>query len=219
MKNYRQLHAIIAGLKQEYSFGKLEEGQLFPDPLEQFSAWLTEAIRKRVPHLDAMTLATAAKNGKPSARVVLLKGFDRRGFVFYTNYDSRKGREIKANPRVEAVFFWSPFERQVRISGRLVKLSRAESDGYFASRPRASQIGCWASHQSAPVSSRAVMERACLEIEKKFHGKKIPRPPFWGGYRLVPETFELWQGRSNRLNDRFLYTLKSRRWSHTRLQP
>lgn len=219
MKDYRNLDKIIAGLRQEYSFGKLEAGQLAKNPFEQFSGWLAAAIRRRVPHLDTLALATASKNGKPSVRIVLLKGFDRRGFVFYTHYDSRKGREIKRNPHAEMLFFWGPLERQVRIAGRLVKVTRAESDRYFASRPRTSQIGAWASHQSRPVESRVAIERRVREMEQKFLGKKIPRPPFWGGYCLIPEAFEFWQGRKSRLNDRFLYRRTGLHWTTTRLQP
>ena len=220
MKDYRNLDKIVAGLRREYSFGKLEEGELCKNPFEQFSRWLEDAVRRRVPHLDTMALATATPKGKPSVRVVLLKGFDRRGFVFYTHYDSRKGREIKMNPRAEMVFFWGPFERQVRIAGRLAKVSALESDLYFATRPRASQIGAWASHQSRPIKSRREIERRVREIEQKFRGRKIPRPPFWGGYCLQPEAFEFWQGRKSRLNDRFLYrSTRVADWTMTRLQP
>jgi pyridoxamine 5'-phosphate oxidase len=219
MKNFQDISKIMASLRRDYAFGKLEDGALSKDPFTQFSHWLGDAVRKKTPHLDAMTLATAAKNGKPSARVLLLKGFDRRGFVFYTHYESHKGRDLQKNPRAEIVFFWGPFERQVRVAGRIAKLPAKESDRYFRSRPRESQIGAWASHQSAPVKSRAALEQACRKTAQKFEGKKIPRPPFWGGYLLKPESFEFWQGRASRLNDRFLYSRKGSRWNLVRLQP
>lgn len=219
MKKNRDLSSLMTRLRQDYHFGKLEDGSLSKDPFKQFSRWLEEAARKKVPHLDAMTLATADRKGKPSARVVLLKSFGSLGFIFYSHYESRKGRDLQTNPRAEIVFFWGPFERQVRIAGKISKLSAAESDRYFQSRPRESQIGAWASHQSAPVKSRASLEAACKKVAKRFEGKKIPRPAFWGGYLLKPESFEFWQGRASRLNDRFLYTRKNSRWSLSRLQP
>jgi pyridoxamine 5'-phosphate oxidase len=219
MKDALDLAKKMARLRRDYTFGKLEDRDVSADPFRQFTRWLEDALRKKVLHLDTLALATSTKSGRPSVRMLLLKGFDRRGFVFYTHYDSRKGREIQTNPHAEIVFFWGPLERQVRISGRLAKLPAAESNRYFASRPRESQIGCWASQQSRPVKSRAAIEAACVLMEAKFRGKKIPRPPFWGGYRLVPETFEFWQGRASRLNDRIFYTKRGSRWSRTRLQP
>ena len=220
MKNYQDLDKKIAGLRQEYAYGKLEDGALAKDPFTQFADWFEWALRQRVPHLNAMTLATAAAHSRPGARIILLKSFDRRGFVFYSHYDSRKAREIKSNPRAEALFYWGPLERQVRIAGRLSKIPRAESEKYFASRPRESQLAAWTSHQSRPVKNRAALDEKYREMRKKFQGKKIPLPPFWGGYRLVPDSFEFWQGRENRLNDHFLYNRKrGRRWQIVRLQP
>ena len=166
-----------------------------------------------------MTLATATPDGKPSARVVLLKGFDEHGFVFYTNYEGRKARELELNPNCSLVFYWGELERQVRIEGRTVRVSDEESDAYFDSRPRGSRLGAWASEQSRPVESRAKLEECLKELEEEYEGREVPRPPFWGGYRVEPERMEFWQGRENRLHDRLLYTRSDEGWEITRLQP
>lgn len=209
----------IAALRREYTFGKMEDGAAAKDPFLQFKRWIEDALCQKILHLDTMALATAAKNGRPSVRMVLLKSFDRNGFVFYTHYDSRKGQELQKNPHAEIVLFWGPLERQVRIAGRIMRLPASESDRYFASRPRETQIGCWASHQSKPIKNRTAMEEAYRQAAEKFHGKKVPRPPQWGGYRLVPESFEFWQGRASRMNDRIFYSKHDRRWKIIRLQP
>jgi len=166
-----------------------------------------------------MTLATATPDGRPSVRVVLLKGFDERGFVFYTNYRGRKGRELEANPCCSLLFYWGELERQVRVEGRASQLPGEESDAYFKSRPRGSQLGAWASEQSRPISERNELEERLRELEAEYEGREVPRPPFWGGYRVEPETFEFWQGRENRLHDRLLYRRSNGNWRITRLQP
>jgi pyridoxamine 5'-phosphate oxidase len=166
-----------------------------------------------------MTLATATPDGRPSARVVLLKGFDERGFVFYTNYEGRKSRELEANPRAALLFYWGELERQVRVEGRVSRVPDRESDAYFAGRPRGSQLGAWASEQSRPVRDRGALERRLRELEGEYEGREVPRPAFWGGYRVVPETMEFWQGRENRLHDRLRYRRAEGGWKIERLQP
>ena len=166
-----------------------------------------------------MTLATATPDGRPSARVVLLKGFDERGFVFYTNYEGRKSTEIEANPRAALVFYWGELERQVRVEGRVSRVPDEESDAYFAERPRGSQLGAWASEQSRPVRDRGALEERLRELEGEYGGREVPRPPFWGGYRVEPETMEFWQGRENRLHDRLRYHRAGELWRRERLQP
>lgn len=183
----------------------LSRRDLAPDPFEQFRRWFAEAEEVEPPEPNAMTLATATRDGRPSARMVLLKGVDERGFVFYTNYESRKGRELAENPWAALVFWWPHMARQVRVEGRVEKVSEAESDAYFRTRPRGSQIGAWASRQSTVIASRAELEARYRQYEAEFEGREVPRPPYWGGYRLVPEVFEFWQGRLNRLHDRFRY--------------
>jgi len=191
------------------------------DPIEQFDRWLKELSHHGVSELDtiSMTLATADENGQPSARIVLLKSYDHRGFVFYTNYHSRKGRELDQNSRVSLLFYWPAVARQVRIEGKVEKVSPEESDQYFASRPLGSRIGAWASEQSRPVENRELLEKRFEEFSEKF-GDNVPRPPHWGGYRVKPATIEFWQGRDNRLHDRLRYSRQDDgSWLIERLAP
>jgi pyridoxamine 5'-phosphate oxidase len=206
-------------MRVEYSRGRLVESEVATDPFTQFRAWFEEATAAAVVEPNAMTLATATPDGRPSARVVLLKGFDERGFSFFTNYQGRKARELDANPRASLVLFWQPLERQVRIDGRVEKVSEAESDQYFAMRPRGAQLGAWASGQSEVVPDRAALETALAEVERRFPDGVVPRPPHWGGYRVVPDEVEFWLGRPNRLHDRLLYRRTPGGWDLVRLSP
>jgi pyridoxamine 5'-phosphate oxidase len=190
-----------------------------PDPLEVLNAWYEEATRQGEAMPDAMTLATATPDGRPSARVVLFKGIKRGGVFFVSNYDSRKGVELRRNPQAALVIHYPRWQRQVRLEGRVERASAAESDEYFASRPRGSQLGAWASAQSRPLASRAELEQHLQELEARFGGGPIPRPDFWGGYLLLPETVELWLGREDRLHDRFSYARAGDAWQITRLSP
>lgn len=194
-------------------------GELDPDPLAQFRRWYADASSAGCPFPEAMTLATSTPDGAPSARIVLLKEVDERGFVFYTNYESRKARELDANPRAALVFFWPPLDRQVRIEGTVTRVSRGESSGYFRTRPRGAQIGAWASRQSAVVPGREVLEARVAQLEREYAGKEVPCPPFWGGFLLAPERFEFWLGRPNRLHDRFEYARTDAGWDIARLSP
>jgi pyridoxamine 5'-phosphate oxidase len=211
----------ISHLREHYSAVGLSETDLHPDPIEQFAIWFQPVLSAGLREPNAMTLATCTPDGQPSARMVLLKGFDARGFVFYTNYESRKARELDANPRAALVFYWAEFGRQVRVEGDASRVSREESDEYFHSRPLGSQLGAWASHQSAPVASRSVLEEELHLRGKEFEGDQgIPLPPFWGGYRVTPKVIEFWQGRPNRLHDRLRYSrLTSGEWMIERLYP
>ena len=195
----------------------LDEAELEPDPLRQFAAWCEEAGAAGVRAPEAMALATAAADGRPSVRMVLLKGFDKRGFVFFTGYESRKGGELAANSRAALLFYWDPLGRQVRIEGPVERVSEAESDAYFASRPRGAQISASVSPQSRVVESRARLEALAAELEAR--GGEIPRPPKWGGYRVAPETYEFWQHRANRLHDRLRYRREHEGWTLERLAP
>ncbi len=219
MKHFTDFEEIFFHRRREYFFGKLDENAAAADPFIQFGKWFREAFRKKIPSRNAVTLATATKTGKPSARVVLLKGFDERGFVFCTNYQSQKGREIAENPQGELVVYWPEMERQIRVAGRIQKTSKEESAQYFQARPRDSQIAAWISDQSKIIRNRAALEVNFLKWRKKYQGKAIPLPPFWGGYRLRPQVFEFWQGRENRLNDRLRYVLRGGKWRIERLQP
>ncbi len=209
----------LADLREEYTKAGLDESDVDPNPIEQFRRWFEEALNAGLHEPNAMTLATATPDGKPSARVVLLKGFDERGFVFYTNFEGRKGRELEENPRCALLFYWGELERQVRIEGRASRVPDGESDAYFASRPRGSQLGAWASAQSREVEGREILEDRLRELEAEYEGREVPRPPFWGGYRVEPDVFEFWQGRENRLHDRLAYGREGGMWRVSRLQP
>ena len=204
----------------EFSKHKLLESDLAADPFSQFQSWLNDVQGANVSDWQAMSLATATRDGCPSVRVVYLRGWDERGFLFFTNYDSRKGSELADNPQAAAVLFWKELERQVRIEGAVVRVSDAESDAYFAGRPRESCIGAWASAQSHPLADRATLERLTAEFESKFAGQPIPRPPNWGGYRIVPDRVEFWQGGVARLHDRLIYRRQTDgSWQVERLFP
>ncbi len=210
----------LADLREEYRDSPLEESHLEPDPLIQFQKWFTAARASGVSEPNAMTLATVAADGQPSARMVLLKEVTDAGFVFYTNYRSRKGRELAANPRAALVFFWKELARQVRVTGDVVKTSRKDSEAYFGSRPRGAQLAAWASWQSSPISDREVLDSRLRRLEEKYAGSSLPLPPSWGGFRLKPDTIEFWQGRPDRLHDRFQYSKNSRgNWKIERLSP
>lgn len=189
------------------------------DPLAQLQAWLDEAELARIVEPSAMTLATTSRDGHPSARVVLLRGIDERGLAFYTNYESRKGRELDANPRAAIVFYWATLERQVRVEGGIERISDAESDAYFEGRPRGHRLSAWASKQSAVVPSRTYLEEEMRRYDERFAGRDIERPRYWGGYRVVPERFEFWQGGADRLHDRIVYERAADGWSVQRLAP
>jgi pyridoxamine 5'-phosphate oxidase len=209
----------VADLRKEYTRAGLSESDVSPDPIEQFRRWFDEALAADLHEPNAMTVATATPDGAPSARVVLLKGFDDRGFVFYTNYEGRKGRELEENPRVALLFYWGELERQVRIEGAASRTGEEESDAYYASRPRGSRLGALASRQSSEIGSREQLEDRLAGLEREYEGWDVPRPPYWGGYRVEPESFEFWQGRENRLHDRLAYHRDHGAWEIQRLQP
>ncbi len=205
--------------RREYSRHSLDLEDLDLDPIRQFQNWFQEASLSEIAEPNAMTLATATRDGRPSARTVLLRSCDERGFSFFTNYRSRKARELDDNPYAALVFYWHDLERQVRIEGSVVRVSEAESDAYFESRPLGSRLGAWASPQSEVIGDRAELEGRCRELELQYPDGEIPRPPHWGGYRVVPEVFEFWQGRPSRLHDRFRYVHEPQGWRIERLAP
>jgi pyridoxamine 5'-phosphate oxidase len=209
----------LARMRRDYEERGLSKADLLADPLEQFRLWFAEASRAPLQEPNAMTLATVDGSGQPAARTVLLKGIDKRGLVFYTNLDSRKARELAANPKAALLFWWPPHARQVRFEGAIEPVEDVESDAYFATRPRGSQIGAWASAQSSVIADRVALEAAEQKVAERFAGGPVPRPPFWGGYRLVPERIEFWQGRTNRLHDRLRYTRDGEHWRIERLAP
>jgi pyridoxamine 5'-phosphate oxidase len=208
----------LEDLRKEYSLETLDEGQVDRDPVKQFQAWMEEAIRAEALEPTAMTLSTVGVNGRPSGRIVLLKGVDPRGFVFFTNYQSRKGRELAANPVAALTFLWKELERQVRIEGVVEKVSIEESRDYFETRPLGSRVGAWASPQSEVIESRAWLEAQWDEHTQR-HGDGPPLPAHWGGYRVVPDAFEFWQGRRSRLHDRIAYSKAGSAWKVARLAP
>jgi pyridoxamine 5'-phosphate oxidase len=208
----------IADLRQEYMRAGLSEAQADADPIRQFEHWFDDALRAQLPLPNAMTLATTTPAGAPSARIVLLKGVERGNFLFYTNYLSRKGRELETRAAACLLFLWSQLERQVRIDGAVEKVTAAESDAYYGTRPLGARLSAWASAQSEKVGSRKVLETAMEEARRR-HGDKPPRPAHWGGYRVVPQEIEFWQGRSDRLHDRLLYRRQGGNWTIERLSP
>lgn len=209
----------VAHLREDYDKDTLDIKDLNPNPIVQFEYWFDQAVGANVPEAHAFMVSTVNAAGKPSARIVLLRNADERGFTFFTNYNSRKGHDIDANPHASATFFWQQLQRQVRVEGIIEKVEAADSDAYFASRPRESQIGAIASAQSEPLESREALEQRVADLTQQYEGQTIPRPEHWGGYRIKPTAIEFWQGRASRLHDRFLYTLEGEKWGITRLNP
>lgn len=208
----------IADLRREYMRASLDEQDTDADPIRQFERWFHEARQADVPEPNAMSVSTVGANGRPSSRILLLKDMGPNGFTWFTNYESRKGRELAENPHAALLFFWVELERQVRIEGRVERVAAEESDAYFQIRPLGSRIGALASEQSRPIDNRQALEERFLHTEQQY-GEHPPRPAHWGGYRLIPDTMEFWQGRSSRLHDRILYTLHEEGWRRQRLQP
>ncbi|MDB9372614.1 pyridoxamine 5'-phosphate oxidase [Nodularia sphaerocarpa] len=214
------MEKTLADLRKDYTLEGLSETEIHPNPFIQFKKWFEQALAAQLPEPNAMTLATATPDGQPSARMVLLKDFDERGFVLFTNYNSHKGQELAANPQAALVFWWAELERQVRIVGTVEKISSEQSDSYFEMRPPNSRLGAWASNQSEVIVGREVLERQLQEFQDKYENQEVPRPPHWGGYRIIPREIEFWQGRSSRLHDRLLYThLDHNNWKIERLSP
>lgn len=209
----------IQNLRRDYKLKTLSKSEVKSDPLEQFSIWFEEALNSQLPEPNAMILATVSADCKPSLRTLLLKGFDQRGFIFYTNYNSRKGKELEKNPAASLLFFWPELERQIRIEGTVEKISPEESKKYFATRPYKSRLGAWASNQSEVIPNRLTIVKKFLYYLVKFHTKEIPLPDFWGGYVLKPSAYEFWQGRPNRLHDRIRYRKENSEWIIERLSP
>lgn len=214
------MNANVADLRKDYQLQGLSETDADRNPFKQFQVWFDQALAAQLPEPNAMTVATVTKSGKPRARIVLLKNFDERGFVFYTNYHSHKGQELADNPQAAIAFWWAELERQVRIEGRVLKVSDRESDEYFHSRPFNSRLGAWASEQSQVIESREVLEQSLQDLKTKYENQDIPRPPHWGGFRVIPTAIEFWQGRPSRLHDRLLYSLlDDGSWQIERLSP
>ncbi len=210
----------IADIRQDYILAALDEQTAGDDPIAFFHKWFAEAEAARITEINAMTLATTDGRGFPHARIVLLKGLDNAGFVFYTNYDSNKGKELEASPRAALVFFWKELERQVRVEGVIEKVTAEESDAYFKSRPAASRLGAWASPQSKIIHDRSTLDEHYAWYEKEYEGKDIPRPTYWGGYRVVPDYIEFWQGRASRMHDRIVFSYAGEgKWGKSRLAP
>lgn len=210
----------IADIRTDYRMAALDEATAGDNPISFFSKWFTEAEHAQITEVNAMTLATVDAQNKPHARIVLLKGLDERGFSFYTNYNSAKGKDMSAHPEAALVFFWKELERQVRVEGRIERVSDAESDAYFNSRPEGSRLGAWASPQSEEITDRHILDKRYTEYKNKYPGNDIPRPPYWGGYRVLPTRIEFWQGRSNRMHDRIVFTENgSEGWTKSRLAP
>ncbi|MFC4262914.1 pyridoxamine 5'-phosphate oxidase [Ferruginibacter yonginensis] len=209
----------IADIRKDYKLKSFAEADAADSPFDQFTQWWNEAIASNIDEVNAMTLATASPEGYPTARIVLLKGFNEKGFEFYTNYESNKGKSIAANNKVALVFFWKELERQIRVEGIAEQLPEATSDAYFMSRPATSRIGAWSSPQSSVIPSRNIIDENVKAITQQFEGKEITRPPFWGGYIVKPVVIEFWQGRSSRLHDRIEYRLHNGQWLKQRLAP
>jgi pyridoxamine 5'-phosphate oxidase len=211
---------FLESLRSNYALSGLNETDLLETPFQQFQLWLEQAIAAELSEPNAMTLATLSEQGKPIARMVLLKGLDEKGFVFYTNYDSAKGKQLTETDSAALVFWWAGLERQVRVEGTVEKVSPTESDAYFQSRPKASQLGAWASPQSQAIENRDVLEKWLAQLEEKYATEKVPRPPHWGGFRVIPTAIEFWQGRPSRLHDRIRYELDEKGdWFYQRLAP
>ncbi|SFC86252.1 pyridoxamine 5'-phosphate oxidase [Spirosoma endophyticum] len=211
--------SIISDLRNEYTLNGLDKADVLPDPVAQFRQWFDAALTANVPEPNAMHVSTVTAEGRPDGRIVLLKDVSDAGFVFYTNYESRKGRELIGHPFATLTFFYPELERQIRIEGRVEKVSAEESDAYFSSRPRGSQIGAWVSHQSLVIDNREALETRQRELEAQFSGQPIPRPLYWGGFRVVPDVLEFWQGRPSRLHDRIRYRKEGENWTIERLSP
>lgn len=214
-----RLQMDIARLRESYTRGGLLESESAPDPMVQFARWFQDAMNAGLREPNAMCLSTATCDGIPSGRIVLLKSFDASGFVFFTNYESRKGRELEANPRASLTFFWNELERQVRVAGRVERLAAELSEEYFATRPRESQVGAWASAQSREVGSREDLAREFARLQEEYEGREIPKPEHWGGYVVLAEEVEFWQGRVGRMHDRLLYRKSGEDWERVRLAP
>ncbi|QIP13474.1 pyridoxamine 5'-phosphate oxidase [Spirosoma aureum] len=211
--------SAISDLRKEYSLNGLDTTDVLSDPIAQFQVWFNDALNAKVPEPNAMYVSTVTADGRPDGRIVLLKGISEAGFVFFTNYESRKGQELASHPFATLTFFYQELERQIRIEGQVEKVSSDESDAYFSSRPRGSQIGAWVSNQSLVIESREVLENRQHELETQFADGPVPRPSYWGGYRVIPDAIEFWQGRPSRLHDRIRYRKQAENWLIERLAP
>lgn len=209
----------IAAIRKDYQLKSLAEAEVAKSPFDQFGVWWEEAVQSAIEEVNAMALSTVSHEGRPSSRIVLLKGYNEEGFVFFTNYNSDKGKQIEQNQHVSLLFFWKELERQVRIEGLAAKVSGEESDAYFHSRPLGSRLGAWASPQSQKIEDRTVLNQELEKYTGQFKDQNVPRPPHWGGYRVKPVSIEFWQGRSSRLHDRILYELENGEWRISRLAP